>query len=58
MWAFESWRDFWYMGGYASYVWPAITITLIVLKSLLWYVVVKHRKVKQQLMAILLQREI
>ena len=27
--AFSSWHDFWLMGGYAFYVWLAVTFTLL-----------------------------
>lgn len=57
MWAFENWNDFWHMGGYAAYVWSAIFITLIVFKTLLSYVLIKHVKTKRRLMATLFQKE-
>ena len=35
--AFHSWSDFWQMGGYAFYVWLAVTMTVIPLLILVWH---------------------
>ncbi|WPM85503.1 heme exporter protein CcmD [Apirhabdus apintestini] len=32
--AFDSWQAFWAMGGYAFYVWLAVTVTLLSLGAL------------------------
>lgn len=36
--AFSSWHDFWLMGGYAAYVWPAVGATLLPLFMLLIHI--------------------
>lgn len=32
----HSWHEFWTMGGYARYVWPAYGITLFVFVAMTW----------------------
>lgn len=40
---FDSWSDFFAMGGYAFYVWSAFVITLLLLKGL-YLVSVREQK--------------
>lgn len=43
--AFDSWADFFAMGGYAFYVWLALAMTLIPLAVLAGYTVLQHRMI-------------
>lgn len=57
MWAFESWADFWHMGGYAGYVWSAVGITAAVFMAQLVYTIKQHKATKQRLRKALLERK-
>ncbi len=37
-------QDFFHMGGYAFYVWPAYALSLVVLMGQLWVAVQRRRK--------------
>ncbi|MTD42505.1 heme exporter protein CcmD [Erwinia sp. CPCC 100877] len=41
--AFDSWQDFWAMGGYAFYVWLAVTVTAIALFGLVGHTLWQRR---------------
>ncbi|MEQ1962823.1 heme exporter protein CcmD [Xenorhabdus khoisanae] len=49
---FNSWQDFFAMGGYAFYVWFAVACTLAPLTLLIAYMLWQHRillrRIKQQ----------
>ena len=40
--AFTSWGDFFAMGGYALYVWPAVVCTVIPLAALILHTCRQH----------------
>ncbi len=40
---FDTWSDFWAMGGYASYVWGGFGITYLSM-AILWYVSTSRSK--------------
>ncbi|WP_437613803.1 heme exporter protein CcmD [Erwinia sp. V71] len=42
--AFSSWPDFFAMGGYAFYVWLAVTFTLLPLAALLCHCWLQRRR--------------
>lgn len=48
---FESWTDFWHMGGYAFYVWLAFAITLGAMGLLVIESKVARNKLKGQVLA-------
>ncbi len=41
--AFNSWQDFWAMGGYAFYVWLAVAATIIALFGLVVHTLWQRR---------------
>lgn len=41
---FDSWSDFWQMGGYALYVWLSFGITFIVMLGVVLESITTHRK--------------
>lgn len=47
MWAFENWTDFWFMGGYAGYVWSSVGLTVIVFIMQLGYAIKQHNITKR-----------
>ena len=53
--AFESFSDFWAMGGYGLYVWLSVGITMLGL-VVLWGISVHHRHVLVKQVAIERQR--
>lgn len=57
MWAFESWAEFCYMGGYAGYVWSAVGITVAVFIAQLGYAIREHKAAKQRVKGALLERK-
>ncbi|TPQ29890.1 heme exporter protein CcmD [Methylomonas sp. EFPC3] len=44
-----SWDSFWYMGGYAAYVWPAYGVTALVLAANLVWPVWQRKQLFRQL---------
>lgn len=42
---------FWYMGGYAAYVWPAFGSALLLLSTLLWQALRDYQRLLRQLRA-------
>ncbi len=40
---FETWADFWAMGGYATYVWSGFAITYLSM-AILWFSTSRRRK--------------
>lgn len=44
--------DFWAMGGYAAYVWPAYGISLLSLSAVVWLTVRAHRRAGKRLAAL------
>lgn len=42
--AFSTWQDFFAMGGYASYVWLAVTCVLLGLGGLILHTVIQRRR--------------
>jgi heme exporter protein D len=47
--SFSSWSDFWYMGGYALYVWISYGLTLVVIGSLIFVIVRRHRQLRRDI---------
>jgi heme exporter protein D len=47
----DSWTDFWAMGGYALYVWGSVGVTFVALLIEVWLARVAHRSVLLQLRA-------
>ena len=41
--AFTNWAEFWEMGGYAFYVWLAVSTTLLLLLILTFYCIRQHK---------------
>ena len=41
--------NFWAMGGYAAYVWPAYGISLVALAATAWWTVNSYRRAKATL---------
>ena len=47
----ESWSQFWAMGGYAVYVWGSVGVTALLLAVEVWQARWAHRDVLNQLKA-------
>ena len=47
----ESWAEFWAMGGYAVYVWGSVGVTALLLALEVWQARWAHRAVLAQLKA-------
>jgi heme exporter protein D len=47
----ESWAEFWAMGGYAVYVWGSVGVTALLLAVEVWQARWAHRVVLNQLKA-------
>lgn len=47
----ESWSQFWAMGGYAVYVWGSVGVTALLLALEVWQARWAHRVVLNQLKA-------
>jgi heme exporter protein D len=45
----ESWSQFWAMGGYAVYVWGSVGVTALLLAIEVWQARWAHREVLNQL---------
>jgi heme exporter protein D len=45
----ESWAEFWAMGGYAVYVWGSVGVTALLLAVEVWQARWTHRLVLNQL---------
>ncbi len=45
----ESWSQFWAMGGYAVYVWGSVGVTALLLAVEVWQACWAHRLVLNQL---------
>ncbi|MEY4490568.1 MAG: hypothetical protein RLY41_374 [Pseudomonadota bacterium] len=45
----ESWSEFWAMGGYAVYVWGSVGVTALLLAVEVWQARRAHRDVLNQL---------
>jgi heme exporter protein D len=48
---FQSWAEFWAMGGYGLFVWLSFGITYLLLIGLVAYSHYQHKQFKQQLAA-------
>lgn len=48
---FQSWAEFWAMGGYGLFVWLSFGITYLLLVALVWYSHLQHKHFKRQLVA-------
>lgn len=46
--AFNSWADFFSMGGYAFYIWLAVAMTLLPLLALVVHTVRQHRVILKE----------
>ena len=46
---FQSWSEFWAMGGYGLYVWLSFGISYLLLVGLVWYSHYQQKAFKQQL---------
>jgi heme exporter protein D len=46
--AFNSWQDFWAMGGYAFYVWLAVAATVIALFGLVAHTLWQRRALLEE----------
>ena len=44
-----NWQNFFAMGGYARFVWPAYAVTALVLLGLLAWTLGSYRRVKREL---------
>jgi heme exporter protein D len=47
----ESWTEFWAMGGYAVYVWGSMGVTVLLLAVEVWQAKFVHAMVLEQLRA-------
>ena len=47
----ESWSEFWAMGGYAVYVWGSVGVTALLLALEVWQARWAHRTVLAQIKA-------
>jgi len=47
--SFESWQQFWDMGGYAAFVWSSYGIAAAVLMANVIVPVVAHRRLKRRI---------
>ena len=47
----DSWAEFWVMGGYAVYVWGSVGVTALLLALEVWQARWAHRAVVAQLQA-------
>ena len=47
----ESWSQFWAMGGYAVYVWGSVGVTALLMAFEVWQAASARRKVLAQLRA-------
>jgi heme exporter protein D len=47
----NSWNDFWAMGGYAAYVWGSVGVTFGLMAIEVWQARAAHRQVLAQLRA-------
>ncbi|MGP9801404.1 heme exporter protein CcmD [Rheinheimera sp. NSM] len=48
---FQSWAEFWAMGGYGLFVWLSFGITYLLLAGLVAYSHYQHKQFKHQLAA-------
>lgn len=48
---FQSWAEFWAMGGYGLFVWLSFGSSYIMLAALAWYSHYQHQQFKRQLNA-------
>lgn len=48
---FQSWTEFWAMGGYGLFVWLSFGSSYIMLAALTWYSQYQHTQFKRQLSA-------
>ena len=48
---FQSWAEFWAMGGYGLFVWLSFGSSYIMLAVLVWYSHYQHKQFKHQLSA-------
>lgn len=48
---FESWSDFWNMGGYAFYVWLAFSVTIGAMLLLVIESKLERKKLKSQVLS-------
>ena len=47
----ESWADFWAMGGYAVYVWGSVGVTVLLIVIEIWQARQARREALQQVRA-------
>ena len=47
----ESWSDFWAMGGYALYVWGSVGVSAVLILFEIWQARLAHRQALQQVRA-------
>lgn len=47
----ESWSDFWAMGGYAIYVWGSVGVTVLLIVIEIWVARMARRDALQQVRA-------
>jgi len=47
----ESWSDFWAMGGYAVYVWGSVGVTVLLIVIEIWVARMARRDALQQVRA-------
>ncbi|WP_240222309.1 heme exporter protein CcmD [Rheinheimera hassiensis] len=48
---FQSWAEFWAMGGYGLFVWLSFGSSYVMLAVLAWYSHYQHKQFKRQLSA-------
>lgn len=48
---FQSWAEFWAMGGYGLFVWLSFGSSYVLLAALVWYSRYQHKQFKRQLSA-------
>ena len=48
---FQSWAEFWAMGGYGLFVWLSFASSYVMLAALAWYSHYQHKQFKRQLSA-------
>ncbi|HEY0924834.1 heme exporter protein CcmD [Rheinheimera pacifica] len=48
---FQSWAEFWAMGGYGLFVWLSFGSSYVMLAALAWYSQYQHKQFKRQLSA-------
>lgn len=47
----QSWSDFWYMGGYALYVWGSMAVVVLLMVIEVWQARAAREQTWQQLIA-------